>query len=95
MEKYVFCYILNFLHKLFHTDLLFDFVIINLSNKVTPYSLRKLPIPVTAHSFSESALVFQLLKIINNISVNDTLILKRSKKKVIYIRGLLHMSKKT
>ena len=89
--------ILKFLHKLSHDNLplYFDIYRSYLNKIVTPYSLRKhpLPLPVIAHTFAESSLVFQLVKMKNNISVNDTLILKRLKREVIHIHGLVHMSK--
>ena len=73
--------ILKCLHKLSHDDLplYFDIYRSYLNKIVTPYSLRKhpLPLPVIAHTFVESSLVFQLVKMKNNISVNDTLILKK------------------
>ena len=73
--------ILNFLHKLSHDDLplYFDIYRSYLNKIVTPYSLgmHPLPLPVIAHTFAESSLVFHLVKMKNNISVNDTLILKR------------------
>ena len=55
---------------------------------VTPYSGSKtpLPLPVIAQTFAESSLVFQLVKIKNNISVNDTVEIS---KKVIHIQGLV------
>ena len=69
------------IHKLSHDDLslYFDIYRSYLNKIVTPYSLRKhpFPLPVIAHTFAESSLVFQLVKMKNNISVNDTLILKK------------------
>ena len=78
--RYVFS-IKKIVNTLSHDDLSLYFDI-NRSflNKIdTPYSLRKhpLPLPVIPHTFSESSLVFQLVKMKNNISVNDTLILKK------------------
>ena len=73
--------ILKCLHTLSHDDLplYFDIYRSFLNKIVTPYSLRKhpLPLPVIAHTFAESSLVFQLVKMKNNISVNDTWILKK------------------
>ena len=69
--------ILKFIHKLSHDHLplYFDIYRSHFNKIVTPYSLRKhpLPLPVIAHTFAESSLVFQLVKMKNNISVNDTL----------------------
>ena len=61
---------------------LIDSIIYHMDDKKnikTPYSLRMhpLPLPVIAHTFAESSLVFQLVNMKNNISVNDTLILKK------------------
>ena len=73
--------ILKFQHKLSHDDLpvYLDRYRSYLNKIITPYSLRKhpLPLPVIAHTFAESSLVFQLVKMKNNISVNDTLIMKK------------------
>ena len=75
------CFLLKFLHKLSHYDLplYFDIYRSYLNKIVTPYLLRKhpLPLPVIAHTFAESSLVFQLVIMKNNISVNNTLILKK------------------
>ena len=70
----------------------FLFILTYLNKIITPYSLRKhpLPLPAIAHNFAESSLVFQLVKMKTNISINDTLILKRDfKKEVINICGLI------
>ena len=69
------------IHKLSHDDLLlyFDIYRSYLNKTVIPYSRCKhpLPLPAIAHTFAESSLIFQLIKMKNNISVNNTLILKK------------------
>ena len=89
--------ILKCLHKLSHDDLplYFDIYQSYLNIIVPPYSLCKhpLPLPVIAHTFAELSLVFQLVKIKINISVNDTLIFKKIEERNIHIQGLVHMSK--
>ena len=71
----------NFLHTLSHDDLphYSDIYRPYLNKIVTPYSLRKhpFPLPIIDHTFTESSLALQLVKMKNNISVNDTLILKK------------------
>ena len=64
---------------MFDLPLYVDIYRSDLNGIVTPYSLRKhlLPLPLIAHTFVESSLVFQLVTMKNNISVNDTLILKK------------------
>ena len=63
--------ILKFLHKLAHNTLpsYFDIYRPHLIKIVTPYYLRPnpLPAPIICHVYAESCLVFQLVKMKNNI----------------------------
>ena len=68
-------------HKPSHNDLPLYFNIISIISIlkiVMPYSL---PLPVIAHTFAKSSLIFQLVNMKNNKSVNDSLILKRIKER--------------
>ena len=73
--------ILKFLHKLAHDTLppYFDIYRSHLEKIVTPYSLRPnpLPVPIVSHVYAESCLVFQLVKMKNNIQKNDELIFRK------------------
>ena len=73
--------VLKFLHKLSHNTLppYFNIYRPHLEKIVTPYYLRShpLPVPTVAHVFAESCLVFQLVKMKNNIKQNDELILRK------------------
>ena len=73
--------ILKFLHKLAH-DLLppyFNIYRHHLIKIETPYTLRPHPLPAlpVAHVFAESCLLFQLVAMKNEITLNDNLILRK------------------
>ena len=62
-------------------------------NKITtPYLLRPhpLPLPQTTHVYAESALIYQLIQMKNNISRNDKLILQNLMKGVIHMLALVN-----
>ena len=63
-----------------------------LSKIVTPYNLRahRLPVPHITHTYAESCLVYQLVKMKNSITINDKLILQKMKKNHIHIPGLAY-----
>ena len=73
--------ILKFLHRLSHNELpsYFDLYRPYLRKITTPYSLRQhpLPLPPITHVYAESALIFQLVQMKNNISIYDRLILQK------------------
>ena len=73
--------VLKFLHRLSHSELpsYFDLYRPYLRKIATPYSLRQhpLPLPPITHVYAESALIFQLVQMKNNISIHDRLILQK------------------
>ena len=73
--------ILKFLHKLSDNKLppYFDIYRPHLIKITTPYSLRPhaLPLPMTAHVFAESGLIYQLVLMKNSITQNDKQILQK------------------
>ena len=73
--------IVMFLHKLSHNVLpqYFEIYRPHLEKITTSYNLRQhpLPLPPVSHVYAESGLVYQLVKMKNNITVNDKLILQK------------------
>ena len=73
--------LLKFLHKLSHNELppYFDVYRPYLEKIITPYNLRPhpLPIPLVAHKYAESGLVYQLVSMKNQISENDELVMRK------------------
>ena len=73
--------ILKFLYKLSNYELppYFEIYRPYLNKITTPYLLRPhpLPLPQTTHVYAESALIYQLVQMKNNISRNDKLILQK------------------
>lgn len=73
--------VLKFLHKLSHNKLptYFNTYRPYLEKIITPYSLRPhpLPLPPTNHVYAESRLIVQLVKIKNEYSKNEPLIIKK------------------
>ena len=69
------------MRKLSHDELppYFNLYKVHLIKIVTPYNLRihPLPAPSINHTYAESCLVYQLVKMKNNISINDNLILQK------------------
>ena len=61
----------------------------HLEKIITPYNLRPhpLPVPRIEHKYAESCLVYQLVKMINTIKQNDTLIYKKLEEKSHSFRG--------
>ena len=50
-----------------------------LEKLIIPYSLRPhlLPVPQITHVYAESSLIYQLVQMKNNITLNDSLILQK------------------
>ena len=77
--------ILKFLHKLAHNELpaYFDIYRPHFIRSATPYILRPhpLPTPQISHTYAESCLLYQLVIMLNKITITEPLIIIKIEEK--------------
>ena len=87
--------LLKFVHCLAHNNLpiYFDVYRPQLEKLIIPYSLRPhlLPVPQITHVYAESSLIYQLVQMKNNITLNDSLIYRNFMKKGILTQVLANI----